>query len=177
MPTAAPTASASPDAAVAEPPRDRGVGAPLLVGFGVGTLALLLSGVAMAVVLLRRSQRRRRLDAGSPAARIAGAWLEVTDALRLAGRPAAAHLAATEVAAHALRVDDEAAAVRAPVPPIDELAALVNLTAFAPGGTGEEQARLAGAQAVAYADQLRARRSWWRRLLWSVHPGPLRWRR
>ncbi|MEV1286175.1 DUF3488 and transglutaminase-like domain-containing protein [Micromonospora sp. NPDC049679] len=175
-PTAAPTESVSP-AAVAEPPRQGGVGAPLLAGIGVGTLALLLAGAAMTVVLLRRSQRRRRLDAGSPAARIAGAWLEVTDALRLAGQPAAAHLAATEVAAHAVRVHDAAAAVRAPVPPIDELAALVNLTAFAPAGTGEEQARHAGAQAVAYADQLRARRSWWRRLLWSVHPGPLRWRR
>jgi hypothetical protein len=53
----------------------------------------------------------------------------------------------------------------------------VNTTAFAPGAAGEEQARRAAAQAVAYADALRDHRSWWRRAWWRLHPGPLRWHR
>jgi hypothetical protein len=48
---------------------------------------------------------------------------------------------------------------------------------FAPGHADDEQADRAGAQAVAYADALRAHRSWWRRIWWSVRPGPLRWHR
>ncbi|SDZ22041.1 Transglutaminase-like superfamily protein [Micromonospora pattaloongensis] len=185
-PTAPATAPPSTSAAAAPPPRDRGPAGPLLAGIGAGTLVLLLAGGATGIVLQRRAQRRRRLDAGSPAARIAGAWLEVRDALRLAGHPAPAHLAATEVAAHARGVDARSGAagadarsgpVRVAVPPIDDLATLVNLAAFAPGEADDEQARRAAAQAVAYADQVRERRPWWRRLLWSVHPGPLRWHR
>jgi len=48
---------------------------------------------------------------------------------------------------------------------------------FAPGAADTTQADGAGRQAVAYSTALRARHSWWRRLWWSVHPGPLRWRR
>lgn len=180
LPSATPAESAAAPAAA--PPRDRGLSGPLLAGGGVGGLVLILSGLVVAVLVLRRAQRRRRLDTGPPEQRIAGAWREVTDALRLAGEPVAGHLAATEVAAQARTVaaagpDSIRARVRPPVPPIDDLADLVNLVAFAPGTASEEQARLAGRQASAYVDGLRARRSWWRRLLWSVHPGPLRWRR
>ncbi|MGW0435001.1 DUF3488 and transglutaminase-like domain-containing protein [Micromonospora sp. NPDC003197] len=180
LPSATPAES---DAApVAAPPRDRGLSGPLLAGGGVGALALILGGLVVVVLALRRAQRRGRLDSGPPEQRIAGAWREVTDALRLAGAPVAGHLAATEVAAQARAVaaagpDFVRARVRPPVPPIDDLADLVNLVAFAPGTASDEQARLASEQAVAYADALRARRPWWRRLLWSVHPGPLRWRR
>jgi hypothetical protein len=63
------------------------------------------------------------------------------------------------------------------VPPIDELATLVNVATFAPGTASDEQARRAGSLAVGYTTALRAVRPWWRRVLWSVHPGPLRWRR
>ncbi|HEV8632733.1 MAG TPA: hypothetical protein VG370_00630, partial [Chloroflexota bacterium] len=65
----------------------------------------------------------------------------------------------------------------APMPPLDELVAAVNTTAFAPGAADAAQAERAGAQAVAYADALRERRTWWRRAWWSIHPGPLRWHR
>ncbi|MFI5933690.1 hypothetical protein [Actinoplanes sp. NPDC051494] len=34
--------------------------------------------------------------------------------------------------------------------------------------------RRAGEQAVAYAEALRSDRSWWRKLWWSIRPGPLR---
>ena len=66
--------------------------------------------------------------------------------------------------------------MRAPLPPIDGLADAVNRSAFAPGGdAGHTQA--AAAEAAAYTAGLRAAQPWWRRLLWTVHPGPLRWHR
>jgi hypothetical protein len=63
------------------------------------------------------------------------------------------------------------------LPRVDELVAGVNAGAFAPQAADQAQADRAGRQAVAYADALRAHRPWWRRVLWSVHPGPLRWHR
>jgi hypothetical protein len=149
---------------------------------------LVLAAAAFAVVLMRRAQRRRRLETGGPDERIAGAWHEFTDALRLAGRPVPGHLAATEAAEFAATVPPvrglrkaspakEPAPPPAPLPPLDDLVAGVNTAGFAPGATEDDQARRAGAQVVAYAGELRQRRSWWRRAWWSVHPGPLRWHR
>jgi hypothetical protein len=63
------------------------------------------------------------------------------------------------------------------LPPLDELVAGVNTVAFAPGAADSQQAERAAAQAVAYADALRDRRSWWRRVWWRLHPGPLLWHR
>jgi hypothetical protein len=129
--------------------------------------------------------------------------LEFTDALRLAGRPVPAHLAATEVAALAATAAPTPApatsstatatsmpapaaatepgqsvpAVRAALPAVDDLVAGVNTGAFAPSGAGEPQADRAVEQAVAFTEALRDDRSWWRRVLWAVHPGPLRWHR
>lgn len=138
----------------------------------VGAVAALavVGGWAVAVVVLRRRQQRRRLTAGGPADRIAGAWLEVADALRLAGQPAAAHLSATEVAGHARSLPGADA-----LPSLDPLAELVNVASFAPGGVEPDQAAAAGGWAGGYVDALRARRPWWRRIIWSLHPGPLRW--
>ncbi|AVT41219.1 transglutaminase domain-containing protein [Plantactinospora sp. BB1] len=197
--SAAATPSGTPDPQ-AGPGRGGGLGTPVLVGGGAGGLLLLLAGLATLIVGLRRGLRRRRLAEGPPAQRIAGAWREVTDALRLAGRPAPEHLAATEVAEHARSSLPDATKpgpepgpgpapgggpeqpgrpgpLRPATPPVDDLAALVNLAAFAPGNATDEQARRAGELAVAYAAELRAGRPWWRRVLWSLHPGPLRWRR
>jgi hypothetical protein len=136
----------------------------------VGTV---LIAYAVTVPLLRRNLRRRRLDDPDPVRRVAGAWLELTDALRLAGRPAAAHLAATEVVAHA----GAAVGIVRPAVPLGELADLVNVSAFAGSPPDPRRATAAGVQALAYAQQLRARQPWWRRALWSLHPGPLRWHR
>jgi transglutaminase-like putative cysteine protease len=222
-PSDAPSASARPAVLAAEP----GVGPPaaLVAGGASGSVLFLLAAAAFVVVLMRRSLRRRRLTLGDPDERIAGAWYEFTDALRLDGRPVPAHLAATEAAAfaaappapsgvsrrsllrraapaeasppHEIRPDgtrpdgtaplDHARAdvtrsggrspAGAPMPPLDELVAAVNTTAFAPGAADAAQAERAGAQAVAYADALRERRTWWRRAWWSIHPGPLRWHR
>jgi transglutaminase superfamily protein/transglutaminase TgpA-like protein len=238
-PPSEPTPS-TPDASTSAPPvvlaadPRAGPRATLVAGGASGSALLLLAAAAVTVVLMRRSLRRRRLTTGGPDERIAGAWHEFTDALRLDGRPVPRHLAATEAAEFAaappprlsLRraaplsqrraaplsqrraaapserraapglpeqapvsppetaaVAAQAAvsvppdAARGDLPPLDDLVAGVNTTAFAPGAADDEQAQRAAAQAVAYADALRARRSWWRRLWWSVHPGPLRWRR
>ncbi len=183
-PSDEPTASAPPTVLAAAP----GAGpSTVVVAGGVSATVLLFLGAAVAtIILLRRSQRRVRLTGGPPEQRIAGAWLEFTDALRLAGRPAPPHLAATEVAAYAAvapppsssrsRTADEPV-LRPALPPVDDLVAGVNTSAFAPGSADAAQAQRAGEQAVAYAQALRSRRSWWRRAWWSVHPGPLRWHR
>jgi transglutaminase-like putative cysteine protease len=168
-----PSASAPPPLLAAAP--SGGIPAALVTGGVSGSALLLIAAAALAVVLLRRAQRRRRLTEGPPHARISGAWLEFTDALRLAGRPVPRHLAATEAAAFALR--KAAPGDVEQLPPLDDLVAGVNTASFAPGAVDEGQAGRAGAQAVTYADALRRHRPWWRRAWWSVHPGPLRWHR
>jgi hypothetical protein len=166
------------------------------------TAALLLLAFFASVPLVLRKRRRRRLDEGPPADRIDAAWSEVLVGLRMAGRPAPPNLTASEVAryaetavtarAHARdRARDNARdnardrPLRPAVPPVDDLADLVNAVAFAgrqtvrglPAGPGEEQAGRATAQALAYLDELKSRRPWWRRLLWTFDPRPLRWSR
>jgi hypothetical protein len=105
------------------------------------------------------------------------------DTLVLAGAPPPPYLAAEEIAKHAAKVADSVSGrrhtrrPRPAVPPLDELAGTVNAVGFA-GATGagadDLAAQGAKAQAVGYARALRARRPWWRRLLWRVDPRPLR---
>ncbi|WP_127502310.1 transglutaminaseTgpA domain-containing protein [Actinoplanes solisilvae] len=171
-PSEAPTPSASvasSQAAAAPGPEAKGGPSAGLIAGGVPLVVLFAA--AGIVVLLRGSLRRRRLTEGGPDERIAGAWAEFRDALRLTGQPVPAHFAATEAAAYAQQAapDD--------LPPLDHLVAGINTVGFAPGAADDGQAARAGEQAVAYAEALRSRRSWWRRLWWSIHPGPLRWRR
>ncbi|WBB82269.1 transglutaminaseTgpA domain-containing protein [Micromonospora sp. WMMD882] len=178
--------------AVAGPPRrdPAGVSTVALVGAGAGGLLLVVAAALLTLAGLRRRLTRRRLDRGDPADRVAGAWREVTDAVRLAGRPVGDDLAATEVAAHAHRVlADARAGARAgrqastrdlspdaDGPGVAELAALVNQVAFAPGGVTGTQADRAAEIARAHAAALRAVQPRWRRWCWPVRPGPLRWR-
>ncbi|MFY1650659.1 transglutaminaseTgpA domain-containing protein [Solwaraspora sp. WMMB762] len=168
LPTVDPPPSTPPSAASAPPggrPSGRLLGVVAATVAGAGA-----AGWAGVVLLLRRRLRDRRLDSGPPAHRICGAWLEVVDALRLAGHPAGVHMSASEVAGHGRALPDGAA-----LPRLDPLAELVNLASFAPGQTDDEQARRAGGYATVWVAALRARRPWWQRLVWSLHPGPLRW--
>lgn len=181
IPTLAPTADVSGPAGATGGPGAGGANVALVAGAGGGgLLLLLLAGFVVFVLVARTALRRRRLDEGSPDQRIEGAWLEVGDALRLAGRRAPEHLSAAEVAAHAA---DAAAPVRGrhevrlAAPVLDELAEAVNQTVFGPGTAQDTDAEAARTRALAYIGELKARRSWWRRVLWSLHPGPLRWRR
>lgn len=64
-----------------------------------------------------------------------------------------------------------------PLPTLDALVDAINTAGFAPEAAQSTQADRAADQVIAYATALRARRSWWRRIWWSVRPGPLRWNR
>ncbi|MFF5075570.1 transglutaminaseTgpA domain-containing protein [Actinoplanes sp. NPDC000266] len=183
-PSETPPSSAAPTLLAAPP--GEGPPAAVVAGGASASVLVLLVAAAGAIAVMRRSRRRHRLAAGTPDDRIAGAWSEFTDALRLAGRPIPAHLAATEAAAYALKPEPARKSLRRAVPgsepsedlpPLDDLVAGINTVGFAPGSADDAQAARAGGQAVAYAAALRARRSWWRRVWWSVHPGPLRWSR
>ncbi|MFC8297346.1 transglutaminaseTgpA domain-containing protein [Micromonospora orduensis] len=194
-PTVEPTASTEPVAAPGGPPAQGGVSTPVLIAGGVGGLLLVVGALLLTLVALRRSLTRNRLVRGDPGQRVAGAWREVTDALRLAGRPVGDDLAATEVAGYARRALADARARRTggiPSTPdgvagtgdgaatagdpdgVDELAVLLNEVGFAPGAVTPDQAVRAAEMATAYVATLRSARPWWRRLLWSVHPSPLR---
>ncbi|MEU4480179.1 transglutaminaseTgpA domain-containing protein [Micromonospora sp. NPDC023966] len=194
-PTATPPAAAGPDRSGGP----GGPGTPVLVGGGVGGLVLLAGALLLTLAALRRNLTRARLAQGDPGRRIAGAWRELTDALRLAGHPVGADLSAAEVADRAHRALVEAQAAQAPPPPVpapgpvrspgaapvadlpggpvDELADLLNQVAFAPGTATPAQSERAATLTTGYVAALRAARPAWRRLLWTVHPGPLRWRR
>ncbi|MFE9205422.1 transglutaminaseTgpA domain-containing protein [Micromonospora sp. NPDC007230] len=226
-PTVEPTAAPPAEAASGPAAGRRGPGPAVLAGGGTGVLVLLIGLALLALATLRRNLTRARLERGDPGGRIAGAWRELTDALRLAGHPAGDDLAAAEVAAQARRALAEAraaqsgasepaeqrpsdaafpatgpmasgpadsprssspgivpAGTRTPQPgsdppggEVDELAGLLNQVAFAPGTATPAQADRAATLAAGYVSALRAARPWWRRLLWTVHPGPLRWRR
>ncbi|MFD6638843.1 DUF3488 and transglutaminase-like domain-containing protein [Micromonospora chalcea] len=179
--------SATPAAAAPAPGREQvGPGTPVLVGGGVGGLALLVGAVLAALYAMRRRLTRSRLDAADPGERVAGAWRELTDALRLAGHPVGPDLAAAEVAERARRTLAEArtaqssdgTAIGGPDEAgVNDLAALLNQAGFAPGSVTPEQAQRAVGLSAGFADALRSARPRWGRLLWTIHPGPLRWRR
>ncbi|MDM4719742.1 transglutaminaseTgpA domain-containing protein [Micromonospora sp. WMMA1363] len=204
-PTVEPTASPEPAAAPGRPVGPGVPPVPVLLAFAVGGALLVVAALLLTLWWRRRSLSRSRLARGDPGERVAGAWREVTDALRLAGHPAAGDLAASEVAARAREVlaaartqrspaagaghadrrgvvaggqaRPEPGRVAAPVRPeagVTDLADLLNQVAFAPGTVTEAESARAVAAAQAYVAALRAARPWWRRLRWSVHPGPLR---
>ncbi|TCB97327.1 transglutaminase domain-containing protein [Micromonospora zingiberis] len=196
-PTLEPTASPPPQATPDRGADRGGVPTPVLAAGTTGGFLLLVVAALVALAGMRRAQTRNRLRRGTAEHRVAGAWRELTDALRLAGQPVAADLSATEVADVARRAltaasppasgghptgqqpaepDTDGSGVAA-YRAVDELARLVNQVGFAPGGVTDGQAAAAADAATGYIGALRATRSRWRRLLWSVHPGPLRWRR
>ncbi|WP_433310153.1 DUF3488 and transglutaminase-like domain-containing protein [Micromonospora sp. CA-269861] len=191
-PTAEPSASPEPVAAADAPPGKDGFSTPVLVAGGSGGLLLVVGALLLTLLAMRRSLTRSRLVRGDPGQRIAGAWREVTDALLLAGKPVGGDLAATEIAGHARQTLSDARAgttgddttagpdtggtaqADASGPAVDELAVLLNQVGFAPAAATPDQAARAAEVATAYVATLRAARPWWRRLLWSVHPSPLR---
>jgi transglutaminase-like putative cysteine protease len=182
-PPAPSTVSALPSSRSGVAAATGGPGAGIVAGGVAGALVAVLIVGLLAVVLLRLRRQRARLDSGTPPQRVLGAWQEVLDTLVLAGAPPPPYLAAEEIAKHAATVADSVSGrrhtrrPRPAVPPLDGLAGKVNAVGFA-GATGagadDLAAQGAKAQAVGYARALRARRPWWRRLLWRVDPRPLR---
>jgi transglutaminase-like putative cysteine protease len=169
LPSATASASASRHATSAA-----GSGGPpaWLPWAGGATVALLALFGQVGVVLARRSRSRYRLSRGAPSERVRGAWLEVLDALRLAGRRPPGHLTVTEVASWAAAPSGRGT----PLPPLDELVELANLVGFAPEFADERDAVAAADRAASYVRGLRRAQPLWRRLLWRLRPGPLRWR-
>ncbi|GIG61004.1 hypothetical protein Lfu02_53760 [Longispora fulva] len=149
----------------------------LLMLSGVLLFGLLVVG-ALVVGLLRRSRTGRRLRSGTPSERVLGAWLEVRDAIRLAGHTPPPHLTASEIALYASLIPVRRRSARhgEPLPALGPLAELVNVVGFAPGLLGEAEARLAVEQAVAYVRELRGRRSLFNRVAWSLSIRPLLWK-
>jgi hypothetical protein len=180
--SASPSARPSPSSSAATGPRS-GATAGQIAAIAGGSVGGLLVLLGLTVVILRGRLRRSRLSTGTPDERITGAWLELLDGLRLAGRPVLPHLAAAEVVGFAAsaaykRGHSQRTGLRPPAPPIDDLASFANAVGFAPPGTATEaQAQRATAQAAAYIQELKSRRPWWRRLLWTVDPRPLLWKR
>jgi transglutaminase-like putative cysteine protease len=176
----APPASASPSAPAVTPPMvttpavpsavpvaSRGGSAPGRWPAWTFPLPLVpLVVLALMTARWRRSQRRSR--GGDPSDRVAGAWLELLDALRLAGRPAPAGLTVTEVAGWASR--------RAGLPPLAGLADAVNRVGFGSASLSDRDATAACDQAHAHITAQRRKASPWRRACWHLHPGPLWWR-
>jgi transglutaminase-like putative cysteine protease len=143
-----------------------------------GTVLGLVLVAQLAVVVARVARGHRRLRSGTPSDRVRGAWLELLDGLRLAGRRTPPHLTATEVAAYAGQVTPmrRRDATRGPLPQLTQLAELVNLVAFAPEWADERDASAATDEARAYLRRLRGGTRLSRRLVWWLRPGPLRWR-
>jgi transglutaminase-like putative cysteine protease len=155
-PAPVPSATPGPLPPVAKPvvaapsvPGERSL-LPLVIGF-VPVLLVLILGV------LRAGRRSRLRRAGAT-----GAWAYVLDALLLAGRTPARHLAAPDIG----RALADPAAVR--------LAELADRAAFAPDPppTAVDSWRLA----VTVRAGVRRAVPWYRRLFWPVDPRPL-WRR
>lgn len=150
---------------------------PQLLGAGSGVVLLILLITAVPVLRSRRS--RRRLERGSPTQRVVGAWIEVREALRLAGERPGEALSAAEVAALAAQAGPppREGTTPEPLPDLHPLASAVNAVAFAGpapiSGTGTDQV---AALARAYHRALRRRFAPLRRLLWHLDPRPLFWR-
>ncbi|WP_353050996.1 transglutaminaseTgpA domain-containing protein [Actinoplanes sp. NBRC 101535] len=198
------SASAAPPVVAAAPSGDA-VSGTVVAGAASGSLVVMVLLGGLVVIAMRRAQTRRRLTVGGPDERVTGAWLEFTDILRLAGSPLPSHLSATEAGRFAAAVAEHTATPFSERPgavnsgqtdaafsrqasfgqavagtvggtPVDGLIEAVNTVGFAPGEADERQADRAGVEVRAYAAALRGQMPWWRRLWWSVRPGPLRWR-
>ncbi|MGH3730189.1 MAG: transglutaminaseTgpA domain-containing protein, partial [Micromonosporaceae bacterium] len=133
-------------------------------------LAPVLGLLVVALVLvpvLRQRRTRSRLARGSPALRVLGAWAEVRDALRLAGRSLSPSATATELAA-----DHSGDGL----PDLVPLASQVNAVGFAAHLT-DPVPDGAATLAREYVAALRRRLGPVRRLVWLLDPRPLFWRR
>lgn len=126
---------------------------PVWAWWALGALAI--ACVPLALKARRRLRQRRRLERGTPAERVAGAWAEVIGAAARAGVRVGPHATAEEAAARL-------AALEAGV---DGLPALVNQAAFAPGSVDEDDARAATRIALRFERLTRASVARWRRFL------------
>ncbi|MEV0645410.1 transglutaminaseTgpA domain-containing protein [Phytomonospora sp. NPDC050363] len=150
-----------------EPTRE---GIPAWV-FGAAGGLLVVVLVLVTVLGMKRAKTSKRLWQGSGASRVRGAWQEIHDALRLAGKRPPRTLTATEVAGFAV----EALKGREG-PSMVALVTAINEVAFAADAVRDDVAEAAVRTAETYVAALRAARPWIGRVLWTVTPRPLFWR-
>ncbi|TDC45850.1 hypothetical protein E1281_29335 [Actinomadura sp. KC345] len=152
------------------PPADEGSPLPWWVFASIGVAVVLLAYVF--AVLLAPSLRRRRRRAGTPAARITGAWHQTLDHLADVGLSTARTLTAHEVARFgASSVGDDAHGHLGP------LADLVNRSRFAASHPDPHAADRAWQHTDAVGRLVTARAGRFRRFRRRLHPRSLRDRR
>lgn len=123
--------------------------------------------LAAAIILVAKRRRRRRRRRGSPAARIAGAWAEVTDRLITYGVDVPQSLTAHEVAKRA-RVR-----LGGPAAPVTALAPIATAAAFAPVAPDEDAVRTAWELDSLLGNELRRSRHPLDRVRAWLDPRPL----
>lgn len=132
-------------------------------GGDTGWWPLLLLLLVLPLPVLYAARRLRALRHRRVGAR--GAWTEVLDYLLLAGRPAAPHESATQVAE---RVQTAFA-----IPEVGTLAVAAEREAFAPADPDAEPASADSAVLAAVRRGTRRALPRWRRLWWPFDPRPL----
>ncbi|MBB4958352.1 transglutaminase family protein [Micromonospora polyrhachis] len=149
-------------------------GSPLApIGAGLA-VPVVLAGL---VVALRLRRTARRFGHADPGRRVLGAWAELCDGLRLAGRAPGPALVADEVAALArAAVASGPDGVGDPAGRLAGLAGTVNAVAFAGVVPDRETATRATAEVRAYLRILRRRTGGFRPWTWWLDPRPLWWR-
>ena len=151
------------------PPVEDPAGDAWLVSL-TASAGVLFAGLVILVGLrLRRSGAR--LGRGQPSDRVLGAWAELRDGLRLAGRRPAAQLVVGEVAGLAAEAVNPQLRHRA-----GTLAAAVNAAGFSGAMVTPADADQVVADVRAFRRALRRGAKFGRRLIWWIDPRPLWWR-
>lgn len=151
----------------AAPRQDQDAATPwfVVVAFVALGLALL---VPPAILAAKARRRRRWRRAGSPSARVVGAWNEAVDRLRERRVPLSGAMTADEVV-------DTAARLLGPASPaaLRPLAAAADSALFGSRQPDRQVADAAWSWAREVAGELKGSASWWRRPVFALNPLPL----
>ena len=145
-------------------PRSEGGGIPWWA-LPVAMVPFVLIG---AVAVSKRVRRRRRRTAATPAERVIGAWLDVSDALIESGHSVVLEETPAEVSNGVRELDDPEL-----VEPLDELVPIVDLAVFGPSEPPESDVDSAWLLADEFRRRNARRRSPVARVLSPVDPRPL----
>ncbi len=148
-----------------------GIGTLGWVAVGTGSVLFLVLAACGAIVVWKRRRTRRRRAAADPAARIAGAWLELTDRYEEAGVGTPDRATPLEAVRSMVEIDDAAAATSAQ---LVGLAREVDRAAYDRISPPPEAADVAWRYSDEAVDALLANQSLPRRTRMRVDPRTLR---